>query len=140
MPDETRAGLNGAVRQLFGRIAPAAAGPASIRRPAVWETAEAGHGDTATPDARRRADAHAAYRAVQDAEPAALDAALAVVEAQIVRLRRTVLAYGEALKEIEVYGADPAARSTAAAALKRAPERLGTPRPVPHLGSGSLHG
>jgi len=139
MLDDTRAGLNGAVRQLFGRIAPGAAGHASNRRPAVWEPGEAGHDDAASPDARRRAHAHAAYRAVQDCEPAAIDAALAVVEAEISRLRSTVLAYGEALKEIEVYGVDPMARSTAAAALKRAPERLGAPRPVPHLG-GSLHG
>ena len=33
-----------------------------------------------------------------------------MVEAEVARLRGTVLAYGEALKEIEVYGRDPSAR------------------------------
>ena len=56
-----------------------------------------------------------------------------MVEAEVSRLRGTVLAYGEALKEIEVYGVDPTARSTAAAALRRSPERLKAAGPVPRL-------
>jgi hypothetical protein len=137
MLDDTRTGLNGAVRQLFARIA-----PASVRRPAVWETrapGEAGPRDLPA-DTSRRADAHAAYRAVKGSEQAALDAALAVIEAEVARLRGTVLAYGEALKEIEVYGSDPSVRSTAAAALRRAPERLRSPAPVPRLSRGGIHG
>jgi hypothetical protein len=136
MLDDTRTGLNGAVRQLFARIAPGAAGRPI---PAVWETGAIGRA-TPSPEQARRAQAHAAFRSVEGSERAALDAALAVVEAEVSRLRGTVLAYGEALKEIEVYGGDPTARSTAAAALRRAPERLDAPAPVPHLARGRLHG
>jgi len=132
---DTRTGLNGAVRQLFARIAPGAL-ERPARRPAVWETGASETG----PRESRRAHAHAAYRAVEGSEQAALDAALAVVEAEVARLRGTVLAYGEALKEIEVYGGDPSARSTAAAALRRAPERLRAPAPVPHLARSQVHG
>ena len=126
MLDDTRTGLNGAVRQLFARIAPSAVA-APTPRPVIWATdaGEAGPRDRVpAADTTRRADAHAAYRAVKGSEQAALDAALAVIEAEVARLRGTVLAYGEALKEIEVYGRDPSVRSTAAAALRRAPERL----------------
>jgi hypothetical protein len=143
MLDDTRTGLNGAVRQLFARIAPAIDRPAA-RVPAVWATGaagEAGPRDGApSPETTRRAHAHAAFRSVEGSQRAALDAALAVVEAEVARLRGTVLAYGEALKEIEVYGVDPTARSTAAAALRRAPERLNAAAPVPHLARGRLDG
>jgi len=142
MLDDTRTGLNGAVRQLFARIAPNALAAPSPR-PVVWETGagEAGPRDRAPcADRSRRADAHAAYRAVKGSEQAALDAALAVIEAEVARLRGTVLAYGEALKEIEVYGRDPSVRSTAAAALRRAPARLQAPDPVPHLTRGGVYG
>ena len=77
---------------------------------------------------------------MKGSEQAALDAALAVIEAEVARLRGTVLAFGEALKEIEVYGPDPSVRSTAAAALRRAPVRLEAPQPVPHLTRGAAHG
>lgn len=142
MLDDTRTGLNGAVRQLFARIAPGSfAGPS--RRPVAWETGadgQAGARDrTPCADESRRAHAHAAYRTVTGSEQAALDAALAVVEAEVARLRGTVLAYGEALKEIEVYGRDPSMRSTAAAALRRAPERLRAPGMVPHLARGGVY-
>jgi hypothetical protein len=144
MLDETRTGLNGAMRQLFSRIALGTAERPLDRVPAVWETGAAGEAGprdgTLSPDATRRAHAHAAFRSVEGCERAALDAALAVVEAEVSRLRGTVLAYGEALKEIEVYGADPTARTTAAAALRRTPERLSAAAPVPHLASGRLHG
>ena len=110
MLDDTRTGLNGAVRQLFARIAPSAVEPRRPRRPVIWAT-DAARPARATasppPTPARRADAHAAYRAVEGSEQAALDAALAVVEAEVARLRGTVLAYGEALKAIEVYGRDP---------------------------------
>ena len=141
MLDDTRTGLNGAVRQLFARIAPSALAAPSPR-PVIWATdAEAGPRDRVpAADTTRRADAHAAYRAVKGSEQAALDAALAVIEAEVARLRGTVLAFGEALKEIEVYGRDPSVRSTAAAALRRAPVRLEAPQPVPHLTRGGIHG
>jgi hypothetical protein len=142
MLDDTRNGLNGAVRQLFARIAPNALDRPG-RRPAVWETGaggEAGPRRVSSPEESRRAHAHAAYRSVEGSQQAALDAALAVVEAEVSRLRGTVLAYGEALKEIEVYGGDASARSTAAAALRRSPERLRAPAPVPHLVRSRVHG
>lgn len=137
MLDDTRPGLNGAVRQLLARIAPGAE-PAAPPRPGVWET---GHGEAAgidpkAPEMARRARAHAAFRAAGGSEQPALDAALAVVEDEVSRLRRTVLAYGEALREIEVHGRDPGARSTAATALRRAPERLPGSPPAPPRSKG----
>jgi hypothetical protein len=141
MLDDTRTGLNSAVRQLLARIATTAA---SRPIPAVWETGAAGEAGprdrVPSPEAARRAHAHAAFRSVEGSEQAALDAALAVVEAEVSRLRGTVLAYGEALKEIEVYGSDPSARGTAAAALRRAPERLRAAPPVPHVGRDVAYG
>ena len=53
-----------------------------------------------------------------------------------------MLAYGEALKEVEVYGTCPRARRIAAAALRGAPERLRTASAVPHVDhiARGLHG
>ena len=101
-----------------------------VRRPGVWETVAA--------------DAAPAHRAGEPApaagEPATVDTALALVEAEISRLRGTVLAYGEALKEIEVYGVDPMARETAAAALRRTANLPRAAEPEPHLSNGTSHG
>jgi hypothetical protein len=132
-------GLNAAVRSLFGRKAPAAPGP--LASPA-WETqAEAAPGDfdidagqAPAPSGNYRAEAHAAFRAVDGSPAPAVDAALDVVEAEMARLRAAVLAYGEALKAIAVYGADARTRRTAAVALRRAPERLRAAPPVPRHG------
>jgi hypothetical protein len=146
------AGLNAAVRSLFARLSSGAAeAPARPARSvrAVWET---DHGrrpldrdtdpEEAEPDeaGTRRTQAHAAFRIVQGAEQAAVDAAIGVVEAEVTRLRRTVLAYGEALKAIQVYGPDEETRKTAAAALRRAPERLRAAPPVPQLDRSSTGG
>jgi hypothetical protein len=143
---QVTAGLSAAARSLLARLAQGSAvrSPArpvrSVR--AVWQT---GHhaeprracGAPADEDGgqalARRAHAHAVFRTVQGTERAALDAALAVVEAEVARLRQTLLTYGEALKSIQVYGTDEEARSTAATALRRAPERLGAAPPVPQL-------
>ena len=141
MLDTTR--TTDAVRALFSRLSIGVSSPVEPARVlgGVWET---GIRPSARPDDTeidaRRAEAHAAFRTVASPGHAAIDAALGVVEAEVARLRRTVLAYGEALKEIEVYGRDPSVRSTAAAALRRAPVRLEAPRPVRHLPRGTAHG
>ena len=66
MLDDTRTGLNGAVRQLFARIAPSAVARADPpgRRSGTTGRGEAGPRDRAAPPptATRRADAHAAFR------------------------------------------------------------------------------
>lgn len=87
-----------------------------------------------------RAWAHAAYRTVAGAGEPALDAALAVMEDEIVRMRGAVLAYGEALKSIQVYANDDDARRTAYAALRARPERLAAAGPVPAEPAGQRHG
>jgi hypothetical protein len=136
-----------AVRALFSRLSIGVSSPAEPALVgAVWVTQPGSHpsgrpeGDLACEG--RRAEAHAAFRSVITPGPAAVDAALDVVEAEVARLRRTVFAYGEALKEIEVYGGCAETRKTAAKALRRAPERLRAAPPVPrlnHLARG-LHG
>ncbi len=132
------AGLNAAVRSFFGRKAPItprplAASPEWETRPEVVpEDFDLDAGQAPVPSAGYRAEAHAAFRAVDGSPVPALDAALDVVEAELARLRASVLAYGEALKAIAVYGADARTRKTAAVALRRAPERLRTAPPVPH--------
>ena len=66
---------------------------------------------------RLRADAHAAYHSVEGTERAAIDAALAVLEAEWHAARALSDGYAEALKAIRVYGRDPGARDLAARAL-----------------------
>jgi hypothetical protein len=66
-----------------------------------------------------RAAAHAAYRAVVGGGPRALDAALAVAEAEARTLRLRCLAQEEALKLLRLYAVDDWARSVAAHALER---------------------
>jgi hypothetical protein len=148
---QSSAGLNAAVRQLLARLSQGAparrAAPARPTRSigAVWETRH-GHRpplDEETGDAKdafaarqasaRRAEAHAAFRIAQGSEQAALDAALAVVEAEVARLRDTVLVYGEALKSIQVYASDEEARGTAAVVLRKVPERLRASPPAPRF-------
>jgi hypothetical protein len=143
MLDTTR--TTDAVRALFSRLSIGVSSPVEPARVlgGVWET---GIRPSAYPDdtetGARRAEAHAAFRSVATPGHPAIDAALGVVEAEVARLRRTVLAYGEALKEIEVYGGCAEARKTAAKALRRAPERLTSAPPVPHLDhiARGLHG
>jgi hypothetical protein len=143
MLDTTR--TTDAVRALFSRLSIGVSSPVEPARVlgGVWET---GIRPSARPDDPeidvRRAEAHAAFRTVATPGHAAIDAALGVAESEVARLRRTVLAYGEALKEIEVYGGCAEARKTAAKALRRAPERLTSAPPVPHLDhiARGLHG
>ena len=134
MLDDTRTGLNGAVPPLLARIATSRRQPADPRR--LGDRRRAAKPALATAPRRPRPPA-----APTPTPPITRSRAgdrrrstrrSAVVEAEVSRLRGTVLAYGEALKEIEVYGSDPSARGTAAAALRRAPERLRAAPPVPH--------
>jgi hypothetical protein len=93
-------------------------------------------GDRPGSDPALRAQAQAAYRAVTGAGDRALDAALGVMEAEILRLRDAVEAYGEALKSIEVYAGDDSARAAARAALRARPQRLQAAPPVPRHTAG----
>ena len=93
----------------FARIARERRRAAPDPRPAVWATGTP-RDRPARPRPRRRRPAGPTptpptARSTGSGQ-AALDAALAVIEAEVARLRGTVLAYGEALKEIEVYGRD----------------------------------
>lgn len=63
--------------------------------------------------ARRRANAQAAYDSVEGTHTAALDAALAVIEADYAALERRCAAQSEALKQLIVYGCDAATRTLA---------------------------
>lgn len=133
MLDTTR--TTDAVRALFSLLSGGVSAPGETARMLgpVWETGRAApDGEAGATDARR-AEAQAAFRSVATPGAAGIDAALDVVEAEVARLRRTVLAYGEALKEIEVYGGCAESRKTAAKALRRAPERLRAAPPVPRL-------
>ena len=137
MLDTTR--TTDAVRALFSRLSIGVSAPGEAARivSPVWETDPGSRPPVRDDDAReteaRRAEAHAAFRSVTGPDQAAVDAALVVVEAEVSRLRKAVLAYGEALKEIEVYGSCAESRKTAAKALRRVPERLRAAPAVPHL-------
>lgn len=132
----TRPGaLPAAIRGLFSRLAgrsyaletPPAALDVRARR-------------TLARQSRLRAEAHAAFRAVEGPAPAALDAALAVLESEIARLSDAAEAYGEALKAVRTYDDDPAQRALATSALFAYPVPLGVPAPVPHLPRRGTHG
>ena len=97
-PDDAR-------RRRAGRCRPASAASFTpARRPHAGRAGrprsalDANARRAAVRQARLRAQAQAAYRSVEGAGPAALDAALAVLEAEIARLSDTAEAYGEALK------------------------------------------
>jgi hypothetical protein len=66
---------------------------------------------------RMRANAHAAYRSVNGDPEAALDAALAVIEAEWHATRAERDSFGEALKSIRLYAQDRRARALAERAL-----------------------
>ena len=109
--------------------------------PAERAAAPAGQTGPETGSSALRAEARAAYRAVEGGAPeAALEAALGVMERRIAELRKAVLAYGEGLKTIEVYSADDASRAAARTALRAAPERLAVGAPAPHFAYGGHHG
>jgi hypothetical protein len=78
----------------------------------------------------RRAAAHAAFAAVEGGGPRALDAALAVVEAEARALRLRLLTQEEALKLLRLYATDEWARSVAGQALSAPEVRLATSLPA----------
>jgi hypothetical protein len=73
-----------------------------------------------------RATAHAAYAEVVGGGPRALDAALAVVEAELRTARLQALQQEEALKILRLYASDEWARTVAERALDPVP----APRPA----------
>ena len=111
--------VRAAIRALFARLGAAA--------PAIGEArdGEADEGRAAPAVATSfenkvrlmRANAHAAYRSVEGAEAAAIDAALAVVESEWHAARAQRDSFAEALKSIQLYAEDAKARAMAAQAL-----------------------
>jgi hypothetical protein len=71
-----------------------------------------------------RANAHAAFASVVGGGPRALDAALAVVEAEARAIRLRLMAQEEALKLLRLYASDQWARSVAQQALGPADTQL----------------
>jgi hypothetical protein len=114
--------------------------PARSRRGAIWDLflraapevaplpTEPSEADAPPPRAYRvhpaRATAHAAYAEVVGGGPRALDAALAVVEAELRAARLQALQQEEALKLLRLYASDQWARSVAERALEPAPAAL----------------
>ena len=111
--------VRAAIRALFARLGAAA--------PAIGEggDGQADEGRAAPPVATSvenkvrlmRANAHAAYRSVEGAEAAAIDAALAVVELEWHAARAQRDSFAEALKSIQLYAEDAKARAMATQAL-----------------------
>lgn len=67
--------------------------------------------------ALRRANAHAAYASVEGTQEAALDAALAVVEAELAAMEIRCAAQAEALKRLRLYANDATTRALATKGL-----------------------
>lgn len=108
--------VRGALRALFGRLggdATLASGPERAVRPVIQPLA--------TPCENRRqllrANARAAHDSVQGSPEAALDAALAVVEAAWLEACEERNAYAEALKAIRMYSEDAKVRGIATESL-----------------------
>ncbi|MER2507516.1 hypothetical protein [Amaricoccus sp.] len=74
--------------------------------------------------ARLRANARAAYSSVVGTHEQALDAALAVIEAELVAVRARCDAHAEALKSIRLYATDAETRALAARGLDACAEVL----------------
>ena len=74
--------------------------------------------------ARLRANAHAAYSSVVGTHNQALDAALAVIEAEFASVRARCDAHAEALKAIRLYATDAESRARAARGLDACAEVL----------------
>lgn len=91
--------------------------------------------------ARRRANAEAAYESVEGTHAAALDAALAVIEAEYAALERRCAAQSEALKQLIVYGCDAATRTLATRGLQGDAEILADHRVVDRgqIPTGTYH-
>ena len=116
-----RAGASGSP-DMQGPIDPGALAPALTPEEAVDANAEAVAREAARAlDNRRRrlrANAHAAFHSVQGSEEAAVDAALAVVEAAWLAARAEREAYAEVLKVIRLYARDCEIRALAAQVLR----------------------
>ncbi len=140
------AGLNAAVRSLFGRLS---AEPAPEPVAAVAPRKRRRSGRPAAATGRRSASSTSTPASTPSASPRRGRArrlphrrrprAVGRSTPRSASSRRRspgcggpCSTYGEALKAIEVYGADPEVRKAAADALRRAPERLRTAAPVPH--------
>jgi hypothetical protein len=110
--DREPAGARAALRAWLGRIA---------GDPEARPAADAAPGLATSFENRvraLRANAHAAYRSVEGGEAAALDAALAVLEAEWQATRAARDGYAEALKAIRVYARDNGTRALAERALR----------------------
>src|SRR5262245_54471132 len=109
---EQPAGARAALRAWLARIAGDADGPGAAA-PALATSFE-------NRVRALRANAHAAFRSVEDNQGAALDAALAVLEAEWQATREARDGYAEALKAIRVYARDTGTRAIAERALRGA--------------------
>jgi hypothetical protein len=124
---EEAAMLPAAIRAIFARL--------SGRMPARRVDGPASRPDPRSGARLQRvhAEAHAAFRSAERGGTGALDAALAVYEAEVLRWRTAAEAYGEALKAVRIYSRDPLLRSTAAAAMAATPMPMRRAQPVPKL-------
>lgn len=129
-----RTGASFGIRAFLDRFAGRRSGPGDAQAAPAGHGPARGSGEGGDPALRARAQA--ACRAVSGAGDRALDPALGVMEAEILRLRDAVQAYGETLKSIEVYAADDTARAAARAALRTRPRRLHAAPSVPRLAAG----
>jgi hypothetical protein len=126
---EATAPVRAALRSLFGRIGrPVPSGS----HDAFDDLADASGTEQAALATRfenkvqaMRANAHAAFDSVQGSVHQAVEAALAVVEAEWRSCRSERDSYAEALKAIRVYAADARARELAEGALARRPAAAG---------------
>ena len=108
--------VRSALRALFGRL-----GGDAVLAPGTEPAARPVTQPLASPCAHRRqllrANARAAYDSVQGSPQAALDAALAVVEAAWLEACEERNAHAEALKAIRMYSEDAKVRGIASASL-----------------------
>ena len=162
-PTPTHPGIRATLRALVGRLgAPdlalssplmgLAALPVGTFEPGVgdWDQGPAAFPEAEEPSCRRRAEkarlrranAHAAYDSVEGTHAAALDAAIAVIEAEYAALERRCAAQTEALKQLQIYGIDAATRKLATKGLNCDAEFLADHSVVeraPAPGTGTFH-
>lgn len=115
LPKPARArGKRSALRALLG-LAPSRQADAEVRPAAADEPSP--FPATTSRVHPLRAAAHAAYRTVEGGGPKALDAALAVIEAEARTLQLAIRRQEEALKLLRLYASDDWARSVARSVL-----------------------
>jgi hypothetical protein len=113
---EVPATARGGLRGLFARLGISlAADDSDAARPEAPAIATSFENKVRT----LRANAHAAFHSVEGSGAAALDAALAVIEAEWHSARAERDGYAEALKAIRLYAIDPQVRGAAKRALAR---------------------